>query len=104
MLDFSSVMKTSEKRYVLCTHDELGLIFGLSLQRVDAAKTRIESLNSLVTVEALAHHEMTETESLEALVMSVDLVCVTDWNRAGLVGLILPNFRSHTLNVLDPYQ
>jgi len=54
-------------------------------KRVDAAKTRIESLNSLVTVEALAHHEMIETESLEALVMSVDLVCVTDWNRAGLI-------------------
>ena len=78
---------------------QLGLTFGSSLQRVDAAKTRIESLNPLVTVEALSHYEMIETESLEALVMGVDLVCVTDWDRASLVGLTLPIFRSHTLIV-----
>lgn len=76
---------------------KFGLIFGSSLQRVDAAKARIESLNPLVTVEALAHHEMMEKDSLEALVMTVDLVCVTDWDRAGLVGLTLPIFRSPTL-------
>ena len=78
---------------------QLGLTFSSSLQRVDAAKTRIESLNPLVTVEALSHYEMMETESLEALVMSVDVVCVTDWDRAGLVCLTLPIFRSHTLIV-----
>lgn len=67
-------------------------MFGSSLQRVDAAKTRIESLNPLVTVEALAHHEMMAKEGLETLVMNVDLVCVTDWDRDGLVGLPLSNF------------
>jgi len=52
---------------------------------VDAAKARIEALNPLVSVQALRHPTLLEQESLDALVMSVDLVCVTDWDREGLV-------------------
>lgn len=54
-------------------------------QKVDAAKTRIESLNPLVTIQAVSHDVLQERESLDALVRSVDLVCVTDWHREGLV-------------------
>ncbi|KAG1748708.1 hypothetical protein EDB19DRAFT_1630029 [Suillus lakei] len=54
-------------------------------KRVDAAKARIEALNPLVTVQALRHPTLLEQGSLEALVMSVDLVCVTDWDREGLI-------------------
>ena len=52
---------------------------------MDAAKARIESLNPLVDVQTMRHHTLLERESLDALVMSVDLVCVTDWPRKGLV-------------------
>jgi molybdopterin/thiamine biosynthesis adenylyltransferase len=54
-------------------------------QKVDAAKTRIESLNPLVTIQAVSHDTLGDPESLDALVQSVDLVCVTDWHREGLV-------------------
>lgn len=54
-------------------------------QKVDAAKIRIESLNPLVTIQSLSHDVLQERESLDALVRSVDLVCVTDWDREGLV-------------------
>ncbi|KAG2151348.1 hypothetical protein DEU56DRAFT_777406 [Suillus clintonianus] len=54
-------------------------------KRVDAAKARIEALNPLVTVQALRHPTLLEQGSLEALIMSVDLVCVTDWDREGLI-------------------
>jgi hypothetical protein len=52
---------------------------------VDAAKARIEALNPLVTVQALRHPTLLEQVSLEALIMSVDLVCVTDWDREAMV-------------------
>ncbi|KAG1894170.1 uncharacterized protein F5891DRAFT_1063645 [Suillus fuscotomentosus] len=45
-------------------------------KRVDAAKARIEALNPLVTVQALRHSTLLEQGSLEALIMSVDLVCI----------------------------
>ncbi|KAJ8593822.1 hypothetical protein M405DRAFT_872402 [Rhizopogon salebrosus TDB-379] len=54
-------------------------------KRVDAAKARIEALNPLVSVQAMRHPTLLERESLDALVMSVDLVCVTDWDREGLI-------------------
>jgi ubiquitin-like 1-activating enzyme E1 A len=54
-------------------------------QKVDAAKTRIESLNPLVTIQAVSHDTLGDPESLDALVQSVDLVCVTDWHREGLI-------------------
>lgn len=56
---------------------------------MDAAKARIEALNPLVSVQALRHPTLLEQESLDALVMSVDLVCVTDWDREGLVRRII---------------
>ncbi|KAG8214649.1 hypothetical protein J3R82DRAFT_9727 [Butyriboletus roseoflavus] len=54
-------------------------------KKVDAAKPRIESLNPLVTIQALSHDVLQERESLDTLVRSVDLVCVTDWDREGLI-------------------
>lgn len=54
-------------------------------QKVDVAKARIESLNPLVTIQAVNHDVVQERESLDALVQGVDLVCVTDWHREGLV-------------------
>ncbi|KAF8133852.1 hypothetical protein EV363DRAFT_1567397 [Boletus edulis] len=54
-------------------------------KKVNAAKTRIESLNPLVTVQAISHDVFHDRELLDALVMSVDLVCVTDWHREGLI-------------------
>ncbi|KAH9179277.1 hypothetical protein EDB89DRAFT_2111420 [Lactarius sanguifluus] len=47
-------------------------------KRVDAAKSRIGSLNPLVAVEAV-------DEELERLVQSVDLVCITDSGRDFIV-------------------
>ncbi|KAF7314307.1 Fumarate reductase flavoprotein subunit [Mycena kentingensis (nom. inval.)] len=54
-------------------------------KRVDAAKERIESLNPLVIVETIA--TFPEPEALENIIRDVDLVCVTDWDRDGLVQL-----------------
>ena len=54
-------------------------------QRVDVAKSRVESLNPLVTVETLSHSSVLEGQALDDLVQAVDLVCVTDWARDGLL-------------------
>lgn len=54
-------------------------------KRVDAAKSRIESLNPLVAVEALTSPSVLEQEELERLVQSVDLVCITDSGRDFLI-------------------
>jgi ubiquitin-like 1-activating enzyme E1 A len=54
-------------------------------QRVDAAKARIESLNPLVTVETISSPEVLHTNTLEQLISTVDLVCVTDSDRDNLV-------------------
>ncbi|EKM51963.1 uncharacterized protein PHACADRAFT_150830 [Phanerochaete carnosa HHB-10118-sp] len=53
-------------------------------KRVDAAKSHIESLNPLVTVETLQDPASLE-EGLDELIKGVDLVCVTDWDREGLI-------------------
>ncbi|KAG1715716.1 hypothetical protein ID866_1432 [Astraeus odoratus] len=44
-------------------------------KKVDVARARIESLNPLVAVQTMKHHTLLERESLDALVMSVDLIC-----------------------------
>jgi len=54
-------------------------------KRVDAAKARIASLNPLVEVETIPSLSVLELEELDATVQSVDLVCVTDWDRDGLI-------------------
>ncbi|KAJ3513575.1 hypothetical protein NLJ89_g2874 [Agrocybe chaxingu] len=53
--------------------------------RLEVAKSRIESLNPLVVVEAITDTSASEDERLESVVKRADLVCVTDWNRDGLV-------------------
>ncbi|KAF7795363.1 hypothetical protein EIP86_006520 [Pleurotus ostreatoroseus] len=64
-----------------------GFFFGeddVGKKRVDAAKARIESLNPLVAVET--HHDPAlEETAFESLIKDVDLVCVTDWDREGLI-------------------
>lgn len=55
------------------------------VQRVDAAKARIESLNPLVHVESIATQPEILGDGLDALIASVDLVCVTDSDRDNLV-------------------
>jgi ubiquitin-like 1-activating enzyme E1 A len=55
------------------------------LQRVDAAKSRIESLNPLVTVETMTSPTALERDGFDALVQGVDLVCITDSERDFLV-------------------
>jgi len=57
----------------------------LALQRVDAAKSRIESLNPLVAVEAMTSPTALEREAFDALVQGVDLVCITDSERDFLI-------------------
>ncbi|KAJ7043967.1 hypothetical protein C8F04DRAFT_1071130 [Mycena alexandri] len=56
-------------------------------KRVDAAKDRIESLNPLVTVETITTFAGLEGPDFDATIRGVDLVCITDWNREGLVRL-----------------
>lgn len=53
--------------------------------KAEAAKARIEGLNPLVSVQVMKHPSILEGIALDALVSSVDLVCVTDWNRKGLI-------------------
>ncbi len=50
-----------------------------------AAKARVESLNPLVKVEAVDNMSVLDEENIGASLQSVDLVCVTDWHRDGLV-------------------
>ena len=54
---------------------------------MDAAKSRIESLNPLVTVETLTSPSVLEQDELERLVQGVDLVCVTDSGRDFIVSV-----------------
>ncbi|KAI0304384.1 hypothetical protein B0F90DRAFT_1815720 [Multifurca ochricompacta] len=54
-------------------------------KRVDAAKSRIESLNPLVTVETITSSSVLEPKEFEALVQIVDLVCITDSRRDFLI-------------------
>ncbi|THH27759.1 hypothetical protein EUX98_g6428 [Antrodiella citrinella] len=54
-------------------------------KRVDAAKPRIESLNPLVKVETLSDSAALQPENIRALLQDVDMVCVTDLDRQGLL-------------------
>lgn len=54
-------------------------------KRLDAAKSRVESLNPLVIVETMSNPSVLEGEDFDALIQAVDLVCVTDWDRDGLI-------------------
>ncbi|KAJ6619532.1 hypothetical protein B0H10DRAFT_2026134 [Mycena sp. CBHHK59/15] len=54
-------------------------------KRVDAAKDRIESLNPLVTVETITTYAGLEGLAFDTTIQDVDLVCVTDWDRDGLI-------------------
>lgn len=68
------------------------------LQRLDVAKSRIESLNPLVIVETILDVPLSDSVRLEPIIQSVDLVCVADWNLGGLVS-DLSNFGTSTLVV-----
>lgn len=55
------------------------------VQKVEAARARVESLNPLVTVETLATPLSLEADALDTLVHNVDMVCVTDTDKESLV-------------------
>jgi ubiquitin-like 1-activating enzyme E1 A len=78
-----------------------------SSQRVHAAKSRIQSLNPLVKVETIDRSDVMEKDGLWAIVQSVDLVCVTDWNRESLVSVVIPSLRKISFGILigcDSYE
>nr|VWO96037.1 Mannitol dehydrogenase [Ganoderma boninense] len=56
-------------------------------KRVDAAKARIESLNPLVAVETQSDPSILKNDALDTLLSGVDMVCVTDVDRATLIRL-----------------
>lgn len=56
-------------------------------KRLDCSKSRIEGLNPLVSVETITTLSNLEGKEFEQLVSAVDLVCVTDWYRDGLIRL-----------------
>lgn len=55
-------------------------------QRVDAARPRVESLNPLVTIEAVPSYD---DQSLVKLIEQVDLVCITEETRENIVSSTL---------------
>jgi len=72
------------------TEEDLGAGFffrdeDVGKKRVDAAKERIESLNPLVTVDAIPTYAVLDDSTFETTVRSANLVCVTDWDRDGLI-------------------
>jgi len=72
------------------TEEDLGAGFffrdeDVGKKRVDAAKARIESLNPFVAVQTVSTPSVLEGQGLDMIVQAVDLVCVTDWNRNGLI-------------------
>ncbi|KAG5646536.1 hypothetical protein DXG03_003303 [Asterophora parasitica] len=72
------------------TEEDLGAGFlfrdeDVGKNRVEAAKPRVESLNPLVIVDTISTASVLGGELFEELVRGVDLVCVTDWDRDGLI-------------------
>ncbi|KAF9468610.1 hypothetical protein BDZ94DRAFT_681508 [Collybia nuda] len=72
------------------TEEDLGAGFlfrdeDVGQKRLEAAKSRIESLNPLVTVETITTPSVLQGDAFDALVKTVDLVCATDWDRDGLI-------------------
>lgn len=72
------------------------------VQRLDAAKSRIESLNPLVTVETVSDISALEDERFESIVKTVDLVCVTDWDERGIVSISSSSIQ--TSNIEEIYS
>lgn len=68
------------------------------MQRLDAAKSRIESLNPLVKVETMSEVSVLEDERFESIVKTVDLVCVTDLDERSMVSA---SRRSVVLSIHD---
>lgn len=60
----------------------------------------MESLNPLVTVETITTASFLEENALRNLIKQVDLVCVTDWDRNGLVSEFLKR-RMFPLSMLN---
>lgn len=54
-------------------------------KRVDAAKSKIESLNPLVTVETVPSFVPLEPQNLDATLQDIDLICVTDADRDTMI-------------------
>ena len=71
---------------------------------MEAAKSRVQSLNPLVTVETHTDSALLEGERLSTLVQSVDLVCVTDWDRDVLVSDLPSRLSIISTDVVDPYE
>ena len=67
---------------------------------MDAAKPHIQSLNPLVTVKTLHDPAVLEGDGLDNLIKDVDLVCVTDWDREGLVRIHLRSFNMLMLKLI----
>ncbi|KDR82692.1 hypothetical protein GALMADRAFT_57846 [Galerina marginata CBS 339.88] len=59
----------------------------VGLKRLDAAKSRIESLNPLVTVDTITDASASDSQRLESIIQKVDLVCVTDGSRDELISI-----------------
>ncbi|KAF8908952.1 hypothetical protein CPB84DRAFT_1813206 [Gymnopilus junonius] len=57
----------------------------VGLKKLDAAKSRIESLNPLVAVETIMDTSISDSERLDSIIQKVDLVCVTDSSREELL-------------------
>ncbi|KAH9925420.1 uncharacterized protein BXZ73DRAFT_91128 [Epithele typhae] len=56
-------------------------------KRVDAARSRIESLNPLVAVETISDASVLENDALPSLLARVDMVCATEMTRDNLIAL-----------------
>ncbi|KAJ8080377.1 E1 ubiquitin-activating protein aos1 [Marasmius tenuissimus] len=72
------------------TEEDLGAGFffrdeDVGSKRVDVAKSRIESLNPLVAVKTVPSFDAIDPQAFETTVRDVDLVCVTDWDRDGVI-------------------
>jgi len=71
---------------------------------VDAAKARIESLNPLVAVETMTSPSALELEEFDALVQTVDLVCITESERDFLVGGWCPNSSDYNIHEVPAHR
>jgi len=74
------------------TEEDLGAGFffrdeDVGKNRAEVALPRIKSLNPLVDVEAWPHSPSSDPDHFESIVKRVDMVCVTDWDKDGLLHL-----------------
>jgi ubiquitin-like 1-activating enzyme E1 A len=61
----------------------------MECKRVDVAKSHIQNLNPLVTIEIISTREALQAHGLENLINGVDLVCLTDNGREMIVRYVL---------------